>query len=136
MRRFYVKVNGTPYNVEIEEINGSAQTETPYYAPVAPQQPIAPAPQIPAEQPAPETPAAKAKDINSVSGTQITCPMPGTIVKIPVKDGDAVKKGDVVAVLESMKMENDIVSPAAGTVSVAVKQGANLNSGDLIAVIS
>ena len=62
--------------------------------------------------------------------------MPGTVVKIIAKDGAVVKKGDVVLVLESMKMENDIVSPADGTVTVTTAAGTNVNAGDVLAVIA
>ena len=70
------------------------------------------------------------------AGDSITCPMPGTIVKVPVKAGQAVKKGDVLCVFEAMKMENEVMAPRDGVVSsVNVNEGATVNSGDVLLVL-
>lgn len=87
MKKYRVTVNGTVYEVELEELTGSA----PVSAPAAP-----------AAAPAPAAPAA---------GEQICAPMPGNILAVNVTAGQAVKKGDVLMVLEAMKMENEIMCP-------------------------
>ena len=109
MKKFSIKVNGNAYEVEVEEI-GTA-------APVA-----APAPAAPS---APAAPAAGANDV--------VCPMPGTIVDIKVQPGAVVKKGDVLVVFEAMKMENEIMAVADGTVAaVYVNKGESVESGKVL----
>lgn len=128
MRKFNVNVNGQNYVVEVEEV--SAGIPAPAPAPVAP----APAPvaaPAPTPAPAPAAPAVAAP----ADGIKLTSPMPGTINDVKVATGAAVKKGQTLFILEAMKMENDIVSPADGTVTVTVSKGASVNSGDLLAVI-
>lgn len=123
MKKFNVTVNGSRYEVDVEEIGGSvaAAPVVPVAAPAAPVAPAAPAPVA--------TPAAS----GSAGSVKVQAPMPGTILKINVKAGDTVKKGDALVVLEAMKMENDIASPADGVVaSVNVSQGASVNTGDLL----
>ena len=116
MKNYKVNVNGTEYKVSIELIS-----ETEAAAPVA-----APAPAAPA------APAAAAP----AGGEKVNAPMPGTILSVNVKVGDAVKKGQVLVVLEAMKMENEIMSPVDGTVTfVGVNQGATVESGSAICVI-
>ena len=116
MKNYRVTVNGVVYDVVVEEVAAGA-------APVAPVAPVAPA--------APTAPAAPAAPKAAPSGragsVQIKAPMPGTIIKVSVKVGDAVKKGDVLCVLEAMKMENDIMAASDGVVaSVEVAQGASV----------
>ncbi len=120
MRKFNVTVNGLVYEVEVEEVVGGAS------APVAPIAPAAPKAATPA--PAPAAPKATAPAASGKAGAlAIKAPMPGTILKLNVKVGDSVKKGDVVCVLEAMKMENDICAPEDGVVaSVEVAQGASV----------
>ena len=114
MRNFLVNVNGTSYEISVEEIDGKTVAAQPAAAPAA-----APAPAAPAAAPA-EAPAA--------GETTVKAPMPGNILSVNVKTGDAVKKGQVVMILEAMKMENEILSPVDGTVSaVFVQQGATVN---------
>ncbi len=120
MRNFLVNVNGTSYEVAVEEIDGKA-------APAA-----KPAAEAPKAAPTP-TPAAAAA---SAGGTKVTCPMPGTILEIKVKDGDVVKPGQAIFVLEAMKMESDIPAPVAGTVrGVAVQKGASVDTGSVLCSI-
>ena len=109
MKKYRVNVNGTAYEVEIEEMTG------------APAAPVA----APAAAPA----AAGA-------GESITSPMPGNILAVNVAAGDAVKKGQVLMVLEAMKMENEIMAPRDGKVTfVAVTKGAAVESGALLCTI-
>ena len=111
MKKYRVNVNGTVYEVELEEITGAAPA-----ASVA----------TPAAAPAP-APA---------GGEKITAPMPGTILAVNVANGSAVKKGDVLMILEAMKMENEIMAPCDGTVtSVSVTKGAAVESGALLCTI-
>jgi len=114
MKKYKVNVNGTAYEVEIEDITGAAPVAAPAAAPVA-----APAP---AAAPA--------------GGEPITSPMPGNILAVNVAAGDTVKKGQVLMILEAMKMENEIMCPRDGkVVSVAVNKGATVESGTLLCTI-
>lgn len=124
MKKYLINVNGKSYEVEVTEIADNNVN----YAPVnvAPQAPQAP-------QPAP----AKASGSANVSGTEVTAPMPGTILKVNVAVGDSVNEGDAVVVLEAMKMENDIPAPCSGkVVAVNTKQGDSIESGDVLVVIA
>ena len=121
MRKFHVNVNGTPYEVEVEEIAAGA-------APAAPVQAAAPAP-APAPAPAAAAPVA-------AGATSVTAPMPGNILDIKVKVGDMVEANTVVIMLEAMKMENEIFAGAAGKVTaINVTKGSTVNSGDVLVVI-
>lgn len=116
MRNFLVNVNGTQYEVAVEEIDGKA-------APVAKPAPAA----APKAAPVSAAPA---------GGTKVTAPMPGTILGVNVKDGDAVKAGQPIFVLEAMKMESDISAPVSGTVrSVSVAKGASVEAGAFLCSI-
>ena len=115
MKKYRVTVNGTVYEVELEELTGSA----PVSAPAAP-----------AAAPAPAAPAAPA------AGEQICAPMPGNILAVNVTAGQAVKKGDVLMVLEAMKMENEIMAPHDAKVAqVLANKGATVNTGDVLVVL-
>ena len=122
MRKFNISVNGNSYEVEVEEIGG---------APAPVQKSAAPAPK-PAAAPkaAPQASAASAP----VSGaTTVEAPMPGSIVSVKVKNGDTVNEGDVLCVLEAMKMENEIMAPKSGKiVAVCTSQGAMIASPRII----
>lgn len=126
MRKFNIKVNGISYQVEVEETfsAGSAPTvASPVSQPVA--APVAPAvAAVSASTPIPE------------GGTKLKAPMPGNILKLKAKNGADVKKGEVLLVLEAMKMENDVVSPADGKVTFSVSEGATVATDDLLAVIA
>ncbi len=113
MKKYRVNVNGTAYEVEIEEMTGA-----PAAAPVA------------------AAPAAASAPAASGAGESITSPMPGNILAVNVAAGDMVKKGQVLMVLEAMKMENEIMAPHDGKVTaVAVTKGAAVESGTLLCTI-
>ena len=121
MRKFNITVNGKAYDVAVEEVGGSAPAAAPVPAPAA-----APAP-APAAAPAPAP----------GNGTPVKAPMPGNILDVKVSVGDSVTVGQVLVVLEAMKMENDIVANAAGKItSITVKKGDTVNSDDVIATIA
>ena len=109
MKKYKVNVNGTAYEVEIEEITGAAAAPavTPAAAPAAP-----------------------------AGGESISSPMPGNILDVRVSVGQSVKKGDVLMILEAMKMENEIMCPCDGKVTaVNVTKGTTVESGTLLCVI-
>ena len=125
MKKYNITVNGTTYEVIVEEA-GSVSSAPVYQAPVAQPQ-SAPAPKA-------QTPAAAAPV--AAGNNAVTAPMPGTILEVKVSVGQSVKKGDVVCVLEAMKMENDIPAPCDGTVaSVAVQKGASVGANDVLVTL-
>ena len=129
MRKFMINVNGTSYEVEVEEIGGAAPVPA---APV----PAAPAPTA-APAPAAAPAAAPAPAAVPAEGTKINAPMPGTIVDIKVNVGDTVKKGQILLILEAMKMENEIMAPSDGKVTAVVtSKGATVNTGDALVVLA
>ena len=126
MRKFNVTVNGVAYDVEIEEVGAGVS------APAAAPAPVAAAPAAPAA-PKAAAPAAAGK----AGSVAIKAPMPGTILKMNVKVGDSVKSGDVVCVLEAMKMENDICAPQDGVVSsIEVAQGASVATDAVLVTLA
>ena len=122
MRKFIINVNGNSYEVEVEEVGGA-----PSAAPAPKAAPRAAAP-APAPKAAPAPAAAP-----PAGATNVTAPMPGNIVSIEVKVGDTVNSGDVLCVLEAMKMENEIMAPKAGkVVAVSTSSGSTVNTGDVL----
>ncbi len=112
MKKYRVNVNGTAYEVEIELIDNTEATS----APAAPK----------VEEKA-----------TSIGGEAINAPMPGTILAVNVTAGQAIKKGDVLFILEAMKMENEIMAPADGTIAnVAVTKGATVESGAVLCTLA
>ena len=126
MRNFIVTIDGKQYEVGVEEVGATQSTVVS--APVQPTQTVAPQQaQAPAKQRAPQAPA---------NGTKLNAPMPGMIKKLVVANGTQVKKGDVIVVLEAMKMDNDLNAPCDGVVTYTVSQGANVETGATLAVIA
>lgn len=110
MKKYKVNVNGTVYEVTVEPMDGAA-----------------PAAAAPAAAPAP-APA---------GGEKVSAPMPGTILDVRVSNGQTVKKGDILFILEAMKMENEIVAPRAGTVAqIVAAKGASVESGAPLVVLA
>ena len=122
MKSYTITVTGKVYEVTVEENTG---------APKAPAAPAAPAPKAPA--PAAPAPAAAGK----AGSVQVTAPMPGKILGVKAAVGQAVKRGEVLIVLEAMKMENEIVAPEDGTVaSINVTTGSSVEAGEIIATLN
>ena len=122
MKKYNITVNGNTYEVYVEEADASS---APVAATVA-------ATAAPAAKPAAPKAAPAASGANKV-----TAPMPGTVLQVKVSQGQSVKKGDVICVLEAMKMENDIPAPCDGVIaSVNVQKGASVNAGDILASIN
>lgn len=119
MKNLKITVNGVAYDVQVEEVGAdTAPSSAPAAAPAA----------------APKAPAApKAAPAAAAGGEPVKSPMPGTVLDIPVKVGDAVKSGDTLIVLEAMKMENAIVAPKdAKVVAVHVTKGQSVESGAVL----
>lgn len=146
MKEFAFKINGAEYKCAVEEIeagktkvtvNGKVyevETEASKAAPVAAKPVAAPAPKPAA---APAAPKAEAKPAAApAAGLQVKSPLPGSVIKVLVSEGQAVKKGDTLLTLESMKMENAIMAEADGTVKqIAVTPGQNVMQDDLLIVL-
>ena len=114
MKKYKVTVNGVPYEIELEELTGT------FPAPAA----AATAAPAPASAPAP------------AGGETVKAPMPGTILSVNIAPGDTVKRGQVLMILEAMKMENEIMCPRDGRiVSVSAAKGAAVESGTVLCVI-
>ena len=119
MRKFNITVNGKSYEVDVEEVGGVSVPAALKAAPA----------------PAPAAAAPKAAPVAGAS--QVKAPMPGTILSVKVKAGDKVSSGDVVAILEAMKMENEIFAGVDGTIAgVSVSSGDAVNTGDVIVSIN
>ncbi len=130
--KYRVTVNGTAYDVEVETL-GATTGAAP--APVVQSAP-APAPAAPAAPKAAPAPAPKPAPASTSGGESVTSPMPGKILRIITSQGASVAAGDVLMILEAMKMENEIVAPCNGTITqLTAKEGTTVNSGDVLAVI-
>lgn len=123
MKNYTITVNGVPYNVTVEE--GASTPSAPIQS--------APAPIASAPAPAPAKPSAPA----SAGGVKVESPMPGTILDIKTSVGASVTNGQVLCILEAMKMENDIVAPQDGTVaSINVNKGDSVDAGQVIITLN
>jgi biotin carboxyl carrier protein len=146
MKEFTFKINGAEYKCAVEEIeagltnvtvNGKTyQVETEKPAAPAPKPVAKPAPAPkPAAAPAPKAEASKPAAA-SAAGVQVKSPLPGSVIKVLVSEGQAVKRGDTLLTLESMKMENAIMAEQDGTVKqIAVTPGQNVMQDDLLIVL-
>lgn len=123
MKKFLIRVNGTQYDVEVEEVGKTAAPAAPGTGAVGP---------APAKKAAPAV-ADKPAAAGSVS---VTAPMPGTIWKVEVTEGQKVTKGQVVIILEAMKMENELVAPKDGTIAqIKVEKGSAVSVGEVLVII-
>lgn len=121
MKKYNITVNGTTYEVIVEEADSTGAVPPVYTAPTAPAA-------APKAAPAPKASASQASGANKV-----TAPMPGTILDVKVTVGQSVKKGDVICVLEAMKMENDIPAPCDGVVaSINIQKGSSVAANDIL----
>ena len=135
--KYNVTLNGKVYEVDVTEtdavVTGVTQVPVAVAAPAV--APVVATPVV-AEAPVEAPAAAPAVAPVTADGTQVKAPMPGTILAVKKNVGEAVKAGDVIVVLEAMKMENDIVAPCDGTVkSINAPKGSTVNTDDVIAVI-
>ena len=134
MRTFNITVNGQTFVVDVEEVGGAVSA-----APVRAAAPVAAPVAAPAAAPeaAPAAAPKAAAPAPVAGGTPVKAPMPGTILDVKVKAGDAVKAGQCLCVLEAMKMENEIPAPKDGTVAqVVAAKGASVNAGDTLVVLA
>lgn len=121
MKNYRITVNGTAYDVAVEELGASA---APIAAPVA---------AAPVAAPAPAKPAAS----GAAGSVVVTSPMPGKILSVKANVGASVKKGEVILILEAMKMENEVVAPEDGTIaSITVSAGDAVEAGDTLATLN
>ena len=128
--KYEISLNGHTYEVEVELAQPMLMSEFQSYAPAAP----AAAPAAPAAAEAPA--AAPAAPVVTGAGEAVNAPMPGTILKVNVTQSQAVKEGDVLCVLEAMKMENEILAPKSGTATqVLATKGATVDTGAPLVVI-
>ena len=126
MKKFKITVDGSVYNVEVEEVSESESVRRPE-------------PPVRQYRPAPAASSAKeaAKPQPAAGNSNLTAPMPGTIVKVLVNMGDKVEVGQPLIILEAMKMENKINASATGTVtSIRVSEGQTVDTGQLLLTIS
>jgi len=131
---YNVTINDKVYEVEVEKGKANLIRTTAVQAAPAPA--VAPVAAAPAAAPAPAAPAAPSASVQAGT-TPVNSPMPGTILDIKVTVGQQVKEGDLVVILEAMKMENEIYAPCAGTVAqVLTSKGASVDTGAPLVTIS
>ena len=130
--KYKVTLNNRVYEVEVEQGQAMLIDEYELSAPAAPAVPAAPVAATPTA-----APAAAAAPVSVAAGEPVKSPMPGNILRIEVSQGQQVKEGDVLMVLEAMKMENEIVATKSGTIAqIAVSKGAVVETGAVLAVIA
>lgn len=130
MKTYTITVNGNVYDVTVEEGGQGSVAAAPKATPVA-------APKAAAPKAAPVAAPKAAAPAGAQGGTKVNSPMPGKILGVKANVGQAVKKGDVILILEAMKMENEVVAPSDGTIaSVNVSVGDMVESGDVLATLN
>ncbi len=123
MNKYIIKVNGTPYEVEVEEVGGG--------------RPSAVSPKLGASKPGRTATTKSVHPQSSGKAGDVVAPMPGTVLKVKINQGDEVKKGQVLLILEAMKMENEIVAPTDGKVTALnVEAGKSVTAGQLMVSIA
>ena len=127
MKNYVITVNGTSYEVSVEEVSGAAVEQTVVMPSARPAAPAAAPAAAPKAAPAPAAAPAAPKAAQAAGSISVNSPMPGKIISVKANVGDAVKRGDVILILEAMKMENEIVAPEDGTVA-----SINVSSGDSV----
>ena len=131
--KYKVTLNGRTYEVEVEAGKAMCVAEYEAFVPAAP----APAAAAPVAAAPVAAPAAAPAAAAPVAGEAVTAPMPGNILKVVVSAGQAVKEGDLLLVLEAMKMENEIFAPKDGTVAqVLVSKGSTVDTGATMVVLN
>ncbi len=131
--KYKVTLNGKTYEVEVEKSKAILLDEYEALAPA----PVAAAPVAAAPAAAPATAPAPASPVNLAAGETVAAPMPGNILRIDVNQGDTVKEGQLLVILEAMKMENEIVAPKDGTVAqVVTSKGAVVDTGSPLVIIA
>lgn len=127
MRKFNINVNGKSYAVEVEEIGGDAVASVPVKSvPVAAAPVAAPA----------ATPVAAPAAAPQGAGKPVNSPMPGLVKKLCFANGDTVKEGDTIIILEAMKMDTPISAPASGVITYSTSAGANVDTGAVLCTIA
>ena len=139
MKKYRVYVNGQPYEVVVEEMNEQKTSSPPPAVTIV--QPTAPSSEVqkaPVPQSATVTSPSPMEKTQSKSGEgfPVAAPMPGSIIDIKVNIGDRVNEGEVLVLLDAMKMENEVTAPVSGVIkSIAIQKGASVNTGDIMVVI-
>ena len=137
MKNYRITVNGTAYDVAVEELGAGAVASAPVAAAPVAAPVAAPAPAAPVAAPAAAPAPAAPKASGSEGGVKVNSPMPGKILSVKASVGKSVSKGDVIMVLEAMKMENEIVAPESGTVaSINVNEGDSVEAGAVLASLN
>lgn len=135
-KQYSVTVNGTVYDVIVEEV-GAVQSAPVAVAPAAPVAAPAPTPAPAPAAPVAAAPAPVAAPAPAGNGQKIDAPLNGTVLDVKVSNGACVKKGDLLFIIEAMKMENEILAPADGTItSVVAQKGSTVNAGDTLATLA
>jgi len=133
MKKFRVRVNGKEYEVEVEELAASPSDGAAVSTYQRPTPAAQPAPTVAKAPPRPAAPAAPTAD----GAETIAAPMPGTILEVKVQAGERIAKGQILMILEAMKMENEILAPHDGAIAeVRAVKGASVNAGDTLVVFA
>ena len=137
MKNYVITVNGTSYEVSVEEVSGAAVEQTVVMPSARPAAPAAAPAAAPKAAPAPAAAPAAPKAAQAAGSISVNSPMPGKIISVKANVGDAVKRGDEILILEAMKMENEIVAPEDGTVaSINVSSGDSVEAGTVLATLN